>query len=119
MAPTDGKAPTYQPKPRPDWAREFLEVGRRVDAKSVVPLDEDSLLRSAIENTGLSDFGDDDWREPFRILLADLEETARLNFFGRVMTRSDLLVHLEGRHGAATDVDAGGGGLVLVVHGQS
>ena len=33
----------------------------------------------------------------FRILLSDLEETANLHFFGRVMTRSDLLVHLEGR----------------------
>jgi hypothetical protein len=97
MAPTNGNTPTYQPQPRPDWAQEFLEVGRRVDARSVVPLDEDSLLRCATENTGLSDFGDDDWREPFRILLSDLEETARLNFFGRVMTRSDLLVHLEGR----------------------
>ena len=97
MAGTDGGVPSYRPKPRPEWAREFLDVGGRIDAKSVVPLDEESLLRSATENTGLSDFGDEDWREPFRILLSDLEETARLNFFGRVMTRSDLLVHLEGR----------------------
>jgi hypothetical protein len=87
----------YRPKPRPEWAREFIDVGRQIDAHSVVPLDEASLLRCAMENTGLEDFGDDDWREPFRILLSDLEETANLHFFGRVMTRSDLLVHLEGR----------------------
>ena len=97
MAQIDRNAVAYQPKPRPAWATEFNDIGRQVDARSVVPLDEASLLRCAMENTGLDDFGDDDWREPFRLLLSDLEETADLNFFGRVMTRSDLLVHLEGR----------------------
>jgi hypothetical protein len=97
MAEIDRRAIVYQPKPRPDWATEFLDVGRQIDARGVIPLDEESLLRRATENTGLSDFGDDDWQEPFRILLSDLEETAELNFFGRVMTRSDLLIHLEGR----------------------
>jgi hypothetical protein len=94
---TGHDAIAYRPRPRPEWAREFIDVGRQIDARSVVPLDEASLLRCATDNTGLDDFGDDEWREPFRILLSDLEETANLNFFGRVMTRSDLLVHLEGR----------------------
>ena len=93
----DSNAVLYQPKPRPEWAREFIDVGRQLDARGVVPLDEESLLRAACDNTGLSDFGDDDWREPFRILLSDLEETADLHLFGRIMTRSDLLIHLEGR----------------------
>lgn len=93
----DPRAITYRPRPRPEWARELLDIGRRIDARGVVPLDEDSLLRCAVENTGLSDFGDDDWREPFRILLSDLEEHADLHFFGRIMTRNDLLIHLEGR----------------------
>ena len=97
MSTIDRNAIAYQPKPRPAWAREFIDIGRQIDAKNVVPLDEESLLRSAMDQTGLSDFGDDDWIEPFRILLRDLEETADLNFFGRVMTRSDLLIHLEGR----------------------
>ncbi|MCR9092673.1 MAG: sulfotransferase [bacterium] len=97
MSPLDHNAIVYQPKPRPDWAREFIDIGHRIDARSVVPLDEASLLRAACENTGLEDFGDDDWVEPFRLLLSDLEETANLHFFGRVMTRSDLLIHLEGR----------------------
>ncbi|MFK7898942.1 MAG: sulfotransferase [Myxococcota bacterium] len=99
MPKIDRKAVVYQPKPRPEWAREFIDIGRRIDAQGVVPLDEDSLLRAACANTGLSDFGDDDgdWQTPFRLLLSDLETTADLNFFGRVMTRSDLLIHLEGR----------------------
>ncbi|MAG34479.1 MAG: sulfotransferase family protein [Deltaproteobacteria bacterium] len=94
---TSQATPTYRPRPRPEWAREILDIGRKIDAKGVIPLDEESLLCCATENTGLSDFGDEDWCEPFRILLSDLEECADLNFFGRIMTRNDLLTHLEGR----------------------
>jgi hypothetical protein len=88
---------TYQPRPRPEWVRGANDMGRAIDARGTVPLNEESLLRCASENTGLSDFGDDGWLEPFRILLKDLEETADLNLVGRLMTRSDLLIHLEGR----------------------
>ncbi len=87
----------YQPRPRPEWVRGANDMGCAIDARATVPLDEESLLRCATGNTGLSDFGDDGWREPFRILLEDLEETADLNLVGRLMTRSDLLIHLEGR----------------------
>lgn len=87
----------YQPRPRPEWVRGANAMGRAIDAKNVVPLDERSLLEAAMANTGLSDFGDDAWREPFRILLSDLERHANLHLVGRLMTRSDLLVHLEGR----------------------
>ncbi len=87
----------YRPRPRPEWVRGANAMGRAIDARQVVLLDEESLLRSATLNTGLSDFGDDDWREPFRILLDDLERTADLNLVGRLLTRSDLLIHLEGR----------------------
>ncbi len=87
----------YQPRPRPEWVLGANDMGRAIDARSTVPLDATSLLRCATENTGLDDFGDDAWREPFEILLSDLEETADLNLVGRLMTRSDLLIHLEGR----------------------
>ena len=94
----DSAAPLrYKPRPRPEWVRGANAMGRVIDAGKVVLLDEESLLRSATLNTGLSDFGDDDWREPFRILLDDLERTADLNLVGRLLTRSDLLIHLEGR----------------------
>ncbi len=87
----------WQPRPRPEWLRQVNQEGRVIDARGVVPLDEGSLLRSAIDNTGLDDFGDDRWREPFEILLRSLEEEADLNLWGRIYTRSDLLIHLEGR----------------------
>ncbi|MBY0402140.1 sulfotransferase, partial [Myxococcota bacterium] len=93
--PNDGLR--YQPRPRPEWVRGANAMGRAIDAKGVVLLDERSLLETAMAKTGLADFGDDDWREPFRILLDDLEHAADLHLVGRLMTRSDLLVHLEGR----------------------
>ena len=48
-------------------------------------------------STGLSDFGADDWREPFRVFLKALEEEAQLNLMGRIRTRSEILQLLEAR----------------------
>ncbi len=97
MANESDGALRYQPRPRPEWVRGANAMGRAIDARGVVLLDERSLLEAAMANTDLSDFGDDAWREPFRILLDDLERHADLHLVGRLMTRSDLLVHLEGR----------------------
>ena len=68
-----------------------------MNISGVVPLDEQSLVESAIRATGLSDFGDNDWREPFLILVKSLEEEADLNLMGRIRTRSELLQLLEAR----------------------
>ncbi len=94
---SDDRRGRWRPRSRPEWVRRINEEGLVVDAEAVVPLDEDSLLSHAIRNTGLDDFGDDHWREPFRILLRSLAEEADLNLMGRLYTRSDLLIHLEGR----------------------
>lgn len=68
-----------------------------MDIRGVVPLDEKSLIDTAVANTGLSDFGDDSWREPFQVLVKALDDESELNLVGRLMTRSDLLVMLEAR----------------------
>jgi len=96
MTATDRRQ-SWQPRPRPDWLRRVNQEGSVLDASGIVPLDERSLLETAMHNTGLDDFGDEQWREPFQILLRSLEEEADLNFWGRVYTRADLLTHLEGR----------------------
>ena len=49
------------------------------------------------EIPGLSDFGSDDWYEPFRIFVRALEDESELTLIGRLMTRSDILMHLEAR----------------------
>ena len=63
----------------------------------VVPLNEESLLSAAQRAAGLSDFGGDDWRGPFRIFIKALEEEAELNLMGRIRTRSEILQLLEAR----------------------
>lgn len=87
----------WQPPSRPEWLDRVIEEGRCLNLSSVVPLDAAGLINEAINNTGLSDFGDDDWREPFNVLVKSLNEEADLHLMGRLMTRSDLIMHLEAR----------------------
>jgi hypothetical protein len=87
----------WQPPARPDWVRRLNEEGAGLDLKSVVPFDPDGLIAAASRNTGLSDFGADDWREPFARFCRALDEEAELNLTGRLMTRSDILMFLEAR----------------------
>lgn len=89
----------WSPPPRPDWVTRVNGEGRYLDIKGVVPLDEDSLIATAKSNTGLSDFGSDDWIEPFRVFVRALDEEADLSLMGRILTRSDILMFLEARLG--------------------
>ncbi|MET0546724.1 MAG: sulfotransferase [Caulobacterales bacterium] len=87
----------WTPPPRPEWVQRINEEGYCMNISGVVPLDEASLLESAMRATGLSDFGADDWREPFQVLVKSFEEDAALNLMGRIRTRSELLQLLEAR----------------------
>lgn len=87
----------WTPPARPDWLAKLNQEGRGMDIASLVPLRARELLDTAMANTGLSDFGKDDWREPFEILVKAINEEAELNLFGRLMTRSDLLIWLQER----------------------
>jgi hypothetical protein len=87
----------WVPPPRPEWVQKINEEGDCMNIRGVVPLDEESLLAAAMQATGLSDFGDDGWREPFRIFIKALEEEAQLNLMGRIRTRSEILQILEAR----------------------
>jgi hypothetical protein len=87
----------WTPPHRPDWLARVNEEGRGMDIASLVPLRPAELIETAMANTGLSDFGKDEWREPFEVLVAAINEEAQLNLFGRLMTRSDLLIWLQER----------------------
>jgi hypothetical protein len=93
----DDRRTLWQMPPRPPWLAQVNALGATMDMAGVVPLDEHSLLDAARRNTGLDDFGDSEWLPHFRRLIRAMEEEARLNFFGRILTRSDLLVYLEAR----------------------
>lgn len=87
----------WTPPARPDWVMRINEEGAGLDLAGVVPLDAASLISTAAANTGLTDFGANDWREPFEVMLGSFNQEASLNLMGRIMTRSDLLMLLEGR----------------------
>jgi hypothetical protein len=87
----------WQPPPRPEWVQRINEEGETMNLSGVVPLDERSLLDAAMRATGLSDFGSDEWREPFSVAVRALEEEADLNLMGRLWARAALLQLLENR----------------------
>lgn len=76
-------------------------VGGGLGAVGVQPvsLKMQKLMATASKNTGLSDFGEDDFREPLALLLRALEGEAQLSTLGRVMARTDIVRTLENRLG--------------------
>ena len=80
---------------RPDIVRRLNAMAAGVGgARAIVPLDADELIGLAVAATGLDDFGEPDWEEPYRRLVAALDTDARLNVVGRLMCRHDALRHL-------------------------
>jgi hypothetical protein len=53
-------------------------------------LDEQRLLQRAIQATGLDDFGDEDFRAPFRLLLEDLNTLDHFTPMGRITVQTVL-----------------------------
>ena len=76
-------------------------VGRGANAIGIQPIDLslDKLLQTAMKNTGLTDFGEEDFRQPLALLLDSLEREADLSLLGRVIARGDLVRTLENRLG--------------------
>lgn len=89
--------PQWQAPPHPEWLAAMNREGGYFNLSAVVPLDENSLLQQACSSTGLTDFGDELWREPFQILLRALEEEAQLTLMGRLMARNDIFLWLRTR----------------------
>ncbi|MBE9190490.1 sulfotransferase [Gloeocapsopsis crepidinum LEGE 06123] len=80
---------TFENPYRPLWLRGINWAGETLKQNgiSLVNLSEESLLTAASSQTGLSDWGDESFRLPLRILLESLEKDAELNLFGRYFTR--------------------------------
>ncbi|HTR70568.1 MAG TPA: sulfotransferase [Mycobacteriales bacterium] len=60
-------------------------------------MDELTLVRAAVDQTGLEDFGGDSFREGLAILVASLRDEARLNDRGRAFFEARLVGHLAQR----------------------
>jgi hypothetical protein len=63
----------------------------------MISLRPEDLRQAARECTGLADFGDSWWEEPFTRLCASLDEEARLHLPGRLRTRAELQLILQNR----------------------
>lgn len=88
---------SWTPPPRPDWLKQVNNEGACTDIIDLVPLDAEEMIATACRSEGLSDFGEDYWREPFAVLIKSLNEQAELNLFGRLHLRDELLRALKVR----------------------
>lgn len=93
----DKRKEQWAPTPRPDWVKTLNDHAVHLDMTSVVPLDSQSLIAQAVKNTGLDDFGDEEWLGHFQVLMDSIENEASLNFTGRILTRSEFVCYLEAR----------------------
>jgi len=77
----------------------MVALGRGLgdDGRSVISLRPEDLTAAAAATTGLDDFGDGWWEEPFRRLCASLDSEARLHLPGRIRTRGELQLILQNR----------------------
>ena len=85
----------WTPPSRPEWLQAINHETEAMGLHNLIPLDPEELIATAKAATGFDDFGSDEWREPFEILIKSINEEAELHFFGRVMTRNDILIWLK------------------------
>ncbi|MAE96212.1 MAG: sulfotransferase family protein [Deltaproteobacteria bacterium] len=85
--------PVWRPGPRPGWVQSLHEITR----PEWIPLDADAILEEAQARTGLSDFGGEDFQEPYRIFVDSVDRESQAHPLGRLIARSDLANWLENR----------------------
>lgn len=89
----------WNPPPRAPWVAQLNALGESAGdgGRALVPLDADAALAAAERATGLSDFGDDGFREGLALLSRALEDEARLTLLGRLLARAETARILESR----------------------
>jgi len=89
----------WTPPPRSPWVEKLVALGHGVgdDGRSLISLRPDDVRDAASAATGLDDFGDRWWEEPFERLLGALDTEARLHLPGRLRTRAEIQLIVENR----------------------
>ena len=89
---------SWQTPKRPVWAERLIEHGNAVGgADKLVSLASEDLIKTAMESTGLTDFGEGAWRDHFEVLIRALNEESDLHLLGRTMVRTEIIQALRNR----------------------
>lgn len=88
----------WTPPPRPRWVERLNAHGEAAGGPAaLVSLDPEELVATARAGTGLSDFGGEDWRAHYDVLLGALEDESQLHLTGRLIARTEILRTLRNR----------------------
>lgn len=84
---------------RPKFVRLYNGLGENLSHRLgfAPPLTFDSVTMDAMRDTGLSDFGDRNFRQPLEVLLDSLDREARLHPLGRSIMRGRIVSMLRNR----------------------
>ncbi len=89
---------SWQPPERPRWVERLIAHGDAVGgAENLVSLDAEEIIATAERTTGLSDFGEGDWRAHYDAFMRALESESDLHLAGRITTRTELVRALRNR----------------------
>jgi sulfotransferase family protein len=83
--------------PQAIWAKFLNITGNHLGADKVVPMDAARMLEDAKSQVGLSDFGDEGFREGLDVLVGALNEDANLTLLGRVIVGQEIRRVLQSR----------------------
>ncbi len=88
----------WTPPARPGWLERLNAHGAAAGGASrLVSLDAGELLATAAASTGQTDFGGEEWRAAYGVLVGALESESRLHLGGRLLARAELLRSLRNR----------------------
>ncbi len=82
---------TEEPKPLVLRILNSTGMAMRAVGVPLFRLDPESLSAKSMKRTGLSDFGDDSFRQPLRLLLEAFENEAHLTALGRMIAQRDIV----------------------------
>ena len=89
----------WTPPQRSDWVAHINALGDNLadGGRSLLPLDAQQMLDDARSATGLDDFGDEWFLQPYRVLVDALNQEAELTPVGRLVARSEIVRSLQAR----------------------
>jgi hypothetical protein len=83
--------------PQANWARLLNVTGEHLGADKIVPMNAAQMLEDAQSLTGLSDFGDDGFKEGLGVLVESLNQEAKLTLVGYLLVGQEIRRVLQSR----------------------